>query len=60
MTGINNGTSKSATWRCTITDASGNVGSKEVTVIFTAYLFLEGSGGGGTPFDDGNDFWEEQ
>lgn len=59
LTGINNGTSKSAQWRCTITDASGNVGTKEITVFFTVYLFAEG-GGGGTPFDDGNDYWEEQ
>lgn len=55
--GLEAGFTKSAVWRATVTDASGNVGTKEVTISFTTYTF-ENSGGGGFPPQD-DDFWDE-
>ena len=54
-----NGNTKSAVYRCTVTDASGNTGTKEITISFTAYIYQEDRGGGpgGRP-DDGIYEWD--
>ena len=54
--GIEQANTRTAIWRCTITDTSGNVGTKEIQVQFSAYLFYS-SGTGPDPIDD-EPFWD--
>lgn len=58
--GIQNANSRTAVWRCTINDASGNTGYKDITISFRAWLFNQGVVGdeGDSPYNE--DYYNDE